>query len=114
MLNVSFQKLQGKGILTFEGEITSEHNDDFRSALMISLSASKKVAVNFDKVSSFDRDCLHTFCATLAMAKKEKKEITYDIRSLWETVQENHTAWSMRCDVCHKGICPLARQKMAA
>lgn len=113
MLNVSFQKLRGAGILTFTGEIRSQHNDDFKSALMISLTNSEKVVVDFEEVSILDRICIQTFCAALKMARKLKKELSFNILALKEKIRQNGLPCVMGCGVCDRRICPLAQQEAA-
>ena len=110
MLSFSFQRQQGAGILTFSGEISSHHNDDFKSALMISISNSDKVVVNFDEVSAFDKICVQSFCATVKAAKRLKKELTFNMVAIREKARHNGITCSiMGCDMCGKRECLIAQ-----
>ncbi|MFA5354620.1 MAG: STAS domain-containing protein [Thermodesulfovibrionales bacterium] len=110
MLSFSFQRQQGAGILTFSGDISSHHNEDFKSALMISISNSDKVVVNFDEVSAFDRICVQTFCAAVKIAKRLKKELTFSMVAMTEQARHNGLACSiMGCGICGRKGCLLSQ-----
>ena len=110
MLNFSFQRQQDAGILLFSGEITSQYNDDFKSALMMSISNSDKVVINFDDVSTFDRICLQTLCTAVKMAKRLKKNLIFNIGALKEKARHNGISCSiLGCDMCNKEGCLLCQ-----
>ncbi len=113
MLNVSFQRLHDAGILTFTGEIGSQHNDDFRSALMLSLSNAERVVVDFEGVSLLDRACIQTFCGALKTAKGLRKDVRFNLLSLKEKIRQNGFLCVRGCAVCDGRICPLAQQEAA-
>ncbi|NTU41606.1 MAG: hypothetical protein HGA78_00845 [Nitrospirales bacterium] len=110
MLSFSFQKQQGAGILTFSGDITACHNEDFKSALFLSLSNSDKVLVSFDDVSAFDRICIQSLCAAVKMAKRLKKNLIFNLFSLKEKALSNGITCSlMGCATCGKRDCLLSQ-----
>ncbi|MFA5354182.1 MAG: STAS domain-containing protein [Thermodesulfovibrionales bacterium] len=106
MLNFSFERSHDAGILTFRGDITSRHNEDFKSALMVSISNAERVVVNFHEVSVFDRICLQTFCTAVRMAKRLRKSFVFNIFSV-----QKHIGGEVReCGFCDRLGCPLIRQ----
>ncbi len=113
MLSFSFQRQQGAGILSFSGEISSHHNDDFRSALMLSINNADKVVVNFDEVSAFDRICLQTLYSAVKMAKRLKKDLIINMAAIRERARYNGVTCSiMGCTMCGKRDC-LSSQSVA-
>ncbi|MEW6739359.1 MAG: STAS domain-containing protein [Nitrospirota bacterium] len=76
MLGFRFEKTGDFGILTFDGEITAQHADRLKEALMVSLDNAEHVVVNFEKVSEIDVDCLCLFYTTWGMLARLKKRLT--------------------------------------
>ncbi len=115
MLNFSFWRQQETGILTFSGDITCQHNDDFKSALMMSISNSDNVVVNFDEVSSLDRSCLQTFCTALRVSRRLKKRVLFNLGALAEKARHSGIACTiMGCDMRNREGCLLLCQKVTS
>jgi anti-anti-sigma factor len=76
MLNFKFEKAGDFGILSFDGELTAQHADRLKEALMVSLDNAEHVVVNFEKVSEIDVDCLFLFYTTWGMLARLKKRLT--------------------------------------
>jgi anti-anti-sigma factor len=72
MLNFKFEKAGDFGILSFDGELTAQHADRLKEALMVSLDNAEHVVVNFEKVSEIDVDCLFLFYTTWGMLARLK------------------------------------------
>jgi len=75
-MNFKFEKSDGLGLLTFDGELTAERSNGLKEALMISMDNAEHVIVNFEKVTRIDRSCIRLFCIAFKKSKRLKKRLT--------------------------------------
>lgn len=73
MLNFRFEKSNGLGLLTFDGELTTECADRVKEALMIALENAEHIVVNLDKLTKIDPICIHLLCMAYRKSKRLKK-----------------------------------------
>ena len=76
MLNFMFEKSDGLGLLTFDGELTAEFADRVKEALMIALENAEHVVVNLDKVTRIDLICIQLLRLAYEKSKRLKKWLT--------------------------------------
>lgn len=76
MLNFMFEKSDGLGLLTFDGELTIEYVDRVKEALMIALENAEHVVVNLDKVTKIDIICIQLLRLAYEKSKRLKKWLT--------------------------------------
>lgn len=108
-MDFSFMQSQGVGILVLSGDLKPGCVDDFRQALMVSLSNSERVIVNLKKVSEFDSACIRVFCKALKTSKKLKKHVIFDRDDLKRKVTRKGGACSVDCDLFGSVSCLLGQ-----
>jgi anti-anti-sigma regulatory factor len=57
-MELTCERVGSVGIFNFSGELTREHEDNLKIALMRALHSTDRAVLNFKKVSLIDRDCL--------------------------------------------------------
>lgn len=75
---ISKFKRQGKkGVLTFEGELTLEHAEKVRSALIKALIEADAVEIAFNSVGSMDLTFLQLLCSAHRSAVRFNKRLAF-------------------------------------
>ncbi len=60
-MKVTFEDFGNVGVFTFNGEITSKHEDDLKIILMKAIHGIDRAILNFKKVSKIDLRCIQLF-----------------------------------------------------
>ncbi|MCK5506688.1 MAG: hypothetical protein KAJ10_16100, partial [Thermodesulfovibrionia bacterium] len=70
-MNVTFENLGNVGVFTFNGEITSKHEDDLKIILMKAIHSIDRAILNFKEVTGIDSKCIQLFkrayCASIRL-----------------------------------------------
>lgn len=61
------------GTLTLKGDLTIQHIDNIKKALLDIISRSKKIVVRIDVLEKIDFSCFQALCAAHKSAEKQKK-----------------------------------------
>ncbi|MCL4490600.1 MAG: STAS domain-containing protein [Nitrospirae bacterium] len=64
------------GVMTIGGELTVQHADELKAALMRSLDAVDHLILNLDKVTEIDLSCLQLLCSAHRTSTELKKQLT--------------------------------------
>jgi anti-anti-sigma factor len=75
-MDFSIEQSGSVGVMTIGGELTVQHADELKAALMRSLDAVDHLILNFDRVTEIDLSCLQLLCSAHRTSAKLRKQLT--------------------------------------